>query len=206
MKNNKKILIINHRINSSSQLSKINTNQGVEIDLRSNMQNIYLNHDPFKTGELFSKWIKKFKHKLIVLNVKEEGLESKILNILKTNKVNNFFFHDQTFSSILKNKNKTKVSIRYSEYEKIENKNKLFDKIKWLWVDNFTEIKIEKKFYLFLKKKKVKICIVSPELVKKKRLNEIKKICLYLKKNNFLIDAVCTKKPKYWIRCLENEN
>ena len=95
--------------------------------------------------------------------------------------------------------NKTKVSLRYSEYEELKKTNKLFNRIKWLWIDNFTEIKIEKKFYSYLKTKKVKICIVSPELIKMNRMKEIKSIILYFKKNRFNIDAVCTKHPRLWI-------
>lgn len=192
------MIIVKHRVNTSKELKKININFGVEVDLRSKNKNIYLHHDPFKKGELFSKWIKSFKHKLIVLNVKEEGLEPKILSILKRNNVRNYFFHDQTFSSLIKNMHKTKVSIRYSEFEGLKKIDKLFNSIKWLWVDNFTEIKINKKFYSYLKKKKVKICIVSPELVKKSRSKEIKKVISYLKKNKFKIDAVCTKNSKFW--------
>ena len=192
------MIIVKHRVNTSKELKKININFGVEVDLRSKNKNIYLHHDPFKKGELFSKWIKSFKHKLIVLNVKEEGLEPKILSILKRNNVRNYFFHDQTFSSLIKNMHKTKVSIRYSEFEGLKKIDKLFNSIKWLWVDNFNEIKISKKFYSYLKKKKVKICIVSPELVKKSRSKEIKKLISYLKKNKFKIDAVCTKNSKFW--------
>jgi len=194
------MIIIKHRANTSRDLKKIDKNFGVEIDLRSDKKNIYLHHDPFKKGELFSQWIKNFDHKIIVLNVKEEGLENEIIKILKKNKINNFFFHDQTFSSLLKNMFKTKVSIRFSEYEDLKNTKKLFNQIKWLWVDNFTKIKIEKKFYAFLKSKNVKICLVSPELIKKSRLKEIKKIALYFKKNKFKIDAVCTKNPKNWLK------
>ena len=43
--------------------------------------------------------------------------------------------------------------------------------------DNFNEIKINRKFYSFLKKK-VKICIVSPELVKKVDQKKLKKLNL----------------------------
>jgi hypothetical protein len=194
------MLIIKHRINTSNQLKIVNKDFGVEIDLRSYKNEIYLHHDPFKKGELFTAWIKSYNHKLIVLNVKEAGLENKILKILKKNKIKNYFFHDQTFSSLLKSKNKINVSLRYSEYEDLKKTNELFDNIKWLWIDNFNEIKLKKKFYFFLKKKKVKICIVSPELVNKNRLNEIKKLFLYFKKNNFFIDAVCTKNPEIWMK------
>ena len=37
-------------------------------DLRSNLKNIYLHHDPFKKGERFENWIKKFNHKIKFLN------------------------------------------------------------------------------------------------------------------------------------------
>ena len=46
--------------------------------------------------------------------------------------------------------------------------------------------------------------MVSPELIKKKRQNDIKKVINYLKKNKFYLDAVCTKKPELW-RTLLNE-
>ena len=77
-------MIINkHRVNTIKELKKLSIDFGTEIDLRSNNKDIYLHHDPFKKGELFSSWIKYFKHKLLVLNVKEEGLEQKIISILK---------------------------------------------------------------------------------------------------------------------------
>ena len=194
------MIIVKHRVNTIKDLKKTDKNFGIEIDLRSNQSDIYLHHDPFKKGELFNKWARSFKHKMLVLNVKEEGLEDKILKILKKNKIKKFFFHDQTFSSLLKNMTKTHVSIRYSEYEGLQKTNYLFKKIKWIWIDNFNKIKLEKKFYQELKKNKVKICLVSPELVKIKRKKEIKKVISFLKKKNFKIDAVCTKKPKLWSR------
>ena len=146
------MIIIKHRVNTSKELGKINKNFGVEIDLRSNQSEIYLQHDPFKKGELFRKWVKKFRHRILVLNVKEEGLENRIIKILKINKIKNFFFHDQTFSSLLKNMRKTNVSIRFSEYESLKNTNHLFKKIKWLWLDNFNKIHLEKNLYKQLKK------------------------------------------------------
>ena len=194
------MIIVKHRVNNSKDLIKLNKRYGVEIDLRSQKKDIYLHHEPFKKGELFSKWIKNYNHKLIVLNVKEEGLEEPILKILRKNKINNFFFHDQTFSSMLKSMSKTKVSIRYSEFEELKKTDILFKKIKWLWVDNFNKLEIDKKLYKLLKRQKVKICLVSPELVKRSRFNEIKKIILFLRKNKIIIDAVCTKKPELWLK------
>ena len=55
------MIIIKHRVNTSKELKKLSVNFGVEIDLRSKNNVIYLHHDPFKKGELFSKWIKYFR-------------------------------------------------------------------------------------------------------------------------------------------------
>lgn len=192
------MIIIKHRVNKISDLKKTDSSFGVEIDLRSEKKDIYLNHDPFLNGELFSNWIKHFNHKLIVLNVKEEGLEKKITDILNKRKIKKFFFHDQTFSSMLKNMKKTSVSIRYSEYEKLNNTKNLFKYIKWVWIDNFNKIPDNPKFYRYLNHKKIKTCLVSPELVKIKRKKEIPFLKKKLIESKYKIDAVCTKYPNLW--------
>ncbi len=192
------MILIKHRVNKINDLKKLDKAYGVEIDIRSKGKKLYLHHDPYVKGESFTKWLKHYNHKIIVLNVKEEGLESQIIKILKKNKINNFFFHDQTFSTLLKNMNSTKVSIRFSEYEDLKNKNFLFKKIKWLWCDNFTRIDLKYNFLKYLKRKKVKICLVSPELVSLKRKKEIKKLYFNLKKKNLLPDAICAKNLKIW--------
>ena len=199
------MLIVKHRVNRIKKLKQTSKEFGVEIDLRSNNKSIYLNHDPFKRGEKFEKWIKSFRHKLVVLNVKEEGLEKKIIKILKKNNVKSFFFHDQTFSSLLTNMKKTSTSIRYSEFEEIKRKEYIFKYIKWLWIDHFTKFSLNKNFYKFLKKNKVKICLVSPELVNKKTAyKSILKIKKILLKKRFIIDAVCTKTPSVWSKLSKN--
>ena len=63
------MIIIKHRVNTISSLKKTQENLGVEIDLRSKNKQLYLHHDPFKNGVLFSKWLRHYKHSFIVLNV-----------------------------------------------------------------------------------------------------------------------------------------
>ena len=192
------MIIIKHRVNNLETLKKTPRKYGVEIDLRSENKKIFLSHDAFTKGTLLEDWIKNFNHKIIVLNVKEEGLEEKVLDLLKKKKINNFFFHDQSFSSLLKQMKKTKVSIRFSEYEDLKKKNYLFKRIKWLWLDNFSKIDMNKKFYNFLKKKKVNICLVSPELVNIKNKKKINLIFKKLLRKKILPDAICTKFPTIW--------
>ena len=86
------MIIIKHRVNNLESLKKTPNKYGVEIDLRSENKKIFLSHDPFTKGPLFENWLKNFNHKIIVLNVKEEGLEVKILDLLKKKKLIISFF------------------------------------------------------------------------------------------------------------------
>ena len=92
------MIIICHRVNAIHKLIKTNKEYGIEVDLRSLGNRIVIHHDPFSKGIFFNDWIKKFKHKYLILNVKEEGLEMKILNILKKYKISNYFFFRSIFS------------------------------------------------------------------------------------------------------------
>ena len=77
------MIIICHRINSIKQLKKIPYKYGVEIDVRDYKNKLVLNHDPFKKGETLINYLKYFKHKFLIINVKSEGIETKIYEILK---------------------------------------------------------------------------------------------------------------------------
>ena len=68
---------------------------------------------------------------------------------------------------MIKNMFKTKVSVRFSEYESLGKKDYLFKKIKWLWLDNFTRIELSHKFYKYLKRKKVKFVWFHQNLLRK---------------------------------------
>jgi len=188
-----------HRINSIKKLKKIDNNHGIEIDVRSFNKNLILNHDPFKNGDLLKNWIKFYNHKLLIVNIKEEGLEYQILKILNKYKIKNYFFLDQTFPFLVKfsHRMKKNCAFRLSDYESISTIKKIKDKIKWVWIDFFENFYFNKKDFEFLKKNKLKICLVSPELknLSSKNIRIMKDI---IKKNNIKVDAICTKKPNLW--------
>jgi len=195
-----KPLIICHRKNTIKQLIDTPTEYGVEIDVRSYNNKIILNHDPMKSGEFLDNWIRKYNHKFLIINIKEEGLEKYIIKILKNKKIKDFFFLDQSFPFLIKtlNSNETRCAIRFSEYEDIKTINNLKKKINWVWVDHFSKFPLNKSTSDNLKKKKIKICIVSPEIVKKTSVNSLKKLKNSIQKKNIHIDAVCTKNPEIW--------
>ena len=195
-----KPLIICHRKNTIKQLIDTPTEYGVEIDVRSYNNRIILNHDPMKSGEFLDNWLRKYNHKFLIINIKEEGLEKYIIKILKNKKIKDFFFLDQSFPFLIKtlNSNETRCAIRFSEYEDIRTINNLKKKINWVWVDHFSKFPLNKSTSDNLKKKKIKICIVSPEIVKKTSVNSLKKLKNSIQKKNIHIDAVCTKNPEIW--------
>ena len=88
-------------------------------------------------------------------------------------------------------------SIRFSKYENLPKTNFL-KKIKWIWLDTYDGFP-DQKILKLLKRKKKKICLVSPELqgYDKKYIDIIKNI---LKKEKIIVEAVCTKKPLEWIK------
>ena len=195
------MILITHRINTLKELKKIPPKYGVEIDVREYRGRLILQHEPFVTGEKLEVFLKKFNHKFIIFNVKSERIEFKILHYVKKYKLKKYFFLDSSFPMIknlinLKEKN---IACRVSDEEDIKTALNLKQKVIWIWFETLFPFKKSYPILKKLKKNNFKICIVSPDLHKKKikfNKNEI----LFLKKNN-LIDAVCVKfkNLKNWI-------
>ena len=183
-----------HRINLKSELSKIDNNYGIEIDLRDEDEMIIIEHDPFKSGENFENYLENYSHNGIILNIKSERIEYKILDLLKKYKINNYFFLDCSFPMIyqLNKLGEKNIAIRFSEYESIETVMLVQDMVKWVWVDCFNNFPLDQYAYKKIKEAGLKICLVSPEL-QNHSLEKIEKFRKIIIKNNFKIDAICTK-------------
>lgn len=192
--------IIVHRVNKIKNLVKVPHKYGVEIDLRDFNKDLIIQHDPFKKGDLFSKFLKQYKHGTLIINIKSERIEYKIIEILKKNKIKRYFFLDSSYPMIIDMTKKkfNHIAIRISDYESFENIEKLKNKFKWIWLEIFNNFKISKKQVDYLKRNSIKICLVSPEL--HNRPQDINKIKKFLKDNKIEIDAVCTKFEyiKFW--------
>lgn len=183
-------MFICHRINTVNELKKVPIQYGIELDLRDNLDgNIYIHHDPFAEGELFQEYLKYYQHSLIILNIKSEGIEYKVLELIKKFNIQDYFFLDSSFPMInnLIKINENNIALRFSELEDINLKIKA----KWIWVDCFTKLPINKKNYKIFKDNGYKLCLVSPELQKQE--SKIKEYKEYLKKENIIFDAICTK-------------
>ncbi|MDB9746535.1 hypothetical protein OAB07_00500 [Candidatus Pelagibacter sp.] len=194
---------IQHRVNTLRKLKNINESFGVEIDVRSINKKLILNHEPFQNAVLLDTFLKKFNHKFLILNVKEEGIENAILNCVKKNKVKNYFLLDVTIPKIfqfIKNKKKSNFCLRISKFEKLGDLNFFNRNIEWIWIDTFDgKIPLNDKD-LKRYSKRFKLCLVSPELIKTNSINLTRFIKINKYKLNFF-SAVCSKNIKTWEKC-----
>lgn len=189
------VFFFTHRINTTTQLSTIDTKYGVELDLRDYGDQLVLEHDPFTGGQLFEDYLKEYKHSGIILNIKSERVEEKVLELLKKYNVTNYFFLDSSFPMIYqlnKKYDEQNIAIRFSEFEPIEAVLKVSNMVKWVWIDCFTNFPLTPETYKQIKEADLKICLVSPEL-QGHSIDMIIEIKEEIKKNNYEIDAICCK-------------
>lgn len=193
------MIIIKHRVNSINEIVSTPYSYGVEIDLRTFGSEIIIHHDPFQEGVKFSEWLQYYNHKFLVLNVKEDGLEMFISELIEKFKIKNYFFLDQPIPSLFKFSKTSPqfASVRVSDIESTENALKI--NTGWAWLDSHTG----DWDYLLnameqLKSRNIKMCLVSPELQRTSYEKEILQLKKLTSKLLIGFDAVCTKYPHIW--------
>lgn len=192
--------IYKHRVNSKSALETVEPTFGVEIDLRTKSDALILAHDAFSQGELFEDWLSAWHGQPLILNVKEDALEEKILEVLNEHRVTDFFFLDQSYPSIRRviSMGITKVATRVSDFEDVATALKSGSD--WVWLDSFSgswEYLMEAT--KAIERNSQKSCLVSPELQRLDSSAELEGLKTLIRENELCIDAVCTKKPESWL-------
>lgn len=185
---------ISHRVNKKEELERLSHEFGVEIDLRDDLSGrIYMEHDPFKDGEDFEEYLKNYNHGTMILNVKSERIEHKILELLKKYNIAKYFFLDSSFPMIklLSNQEEKNIALRFSEFEGMDTLRAMAGKVEWVWVDCFTKLPIDNKVYKEIKEMGYKLCFVSPEL--QGQPEKIEKYAKQIKNEDIEFDAICTK-------------
>lgn len=194
------MILIAHRVNSVELLNKVPHRFGIEIDIRSIGRDLILQHDPYQKGELLSIWLDSYRHKTLILNVKEEGLESELIKLMNSKGIDDYFFLDQSFPFIVKSFKslEKRCAVRVSEFESIETAINVSGRINWIWVDCFSHFPLNKNEALRLKDAGFKLCLVSPELHGVKADEVIKQFIVAIKEDAINPEAVCTKRLDLW--------
>lgn len=191
--------IIAHRRNRIDELIATPTDQGVEVDIRSDGGRLVIHHDPFTPGEDFEAWIGHYRHGTLILNVKEEGLEARLLAILSDRGIDRFFFLDQSFPFLMRtaHQGERRSAVRVSEYESIETALAVAPMIDWAWIDCFTRFPLDRAAAARLSEAGLRLCLVSPEL-QGRPPEEIADLRALLADQAIRADAVCTKRADLW--------
>lgn len=179
-----------HRVNTINKLRNIPEIYGCEIDIRADRSNLILNHDPFKKGEKLENFLDEYKNGTLVLNIKESGIEDKVLEEVRKREIKSYFLLDVEAPYLYKaiEKGERNISLRFSEYEPIENTIVFDNKFDWLWIDVITRLPIDK--YNIEIIKKYKTCLVCPSRWNKTNIKEIKN---NLNSLNYLPNFVMTE-------------
>jgi len=192
--------LISHRRNTVSQLLATDSKYGVEVDIRSEGARLIIHHDPFVAGESFDEWINAYRHGTLILNVKEEGLEARLISLMQSKGIDDYFFLDQSFPFLVKwsRAGEHRCAVRISEFESIETALTLAGKVGWVWVDCFTHFPLCEQDARRLKGAGFKFCLVSPELQGRDAEIGIPQLASLLKERNIVPDAICTKRLDLW--------
>lgn len=193
---------IAHRINTVKELKSLPTEYGVELDLRDDLNGrIYIQHNPFEPGEDFEEYLKEYHHGTMILNIKSERIELKILEMLPKYDVKSYFFLDSSFPMIwlLSSRGEKNIALRVSEVEGLDTVRNMAGKVEWIWIDCFSKIPIGKAESDELKKLGYKLCFVSPEL--EGRDEDIEVYKQQIADMGIEMDAICTKfyNIKRWV-------
>jgi len=194
------VIIVAHRRSTRAELQSTPAQLGVEVDIRTQGSRLIVAHDPFVDGEDFREWILVYRHALLILNVKEEGLESALLEIMRERGISQFFFLDQTFPFLVKTARlgERRCAVRVSEYESVDTALTLSGMVEWVWVDCFTRFPLAAGDVERLRQAGMKLCLVSPELQGRHDPAEITALRRQLDVLGAQASAVCTKYPERW--------
>jgi hypothetical protein len=194
------MIIVAHRRNTAEQLHDTPRGYGVEVDIRSHGDRLIIHHDAFVDGESFERWLDHYAHRLLILNVKEEGLEDRLLNLMRARGVEDFFFLDQSFPFLLRTARagEKRCAVRISEFESINTAIALAGLVTWVWIDCFTRFPISGAEAAQLQSLGFRLCLVSPELQGRPGEQSIPALQSLLKREGIAADAVCTKLPEMW--------
>lgn len=190
------MLYILHRRNTVEELLAAKPEYGIEMDIRSFGSRLVVTHDPFVNAVDFKEWLDAYKHKTLLLNIKEEGIEEAVLALVEQKGITEYFLLGLSFPVLVKmcQQGFRKIALRFSEYESMETVMNFAGKLDWVWVDCFDQMHLTKTSCERLSKH-FKICLASPELEGHSTdlIREYKK-----KIAGMDIAAICTKSPDLW--------
>lgn len=142
---------------------------GTETDFRDYEQKLVISHNVAdSTCMSASDFFAMYKNQkcTLALNVKADGIQQLLKELLNKNNITNYFCFDMSIPDTLEYINADlKFFVRESEYEKI---NSLYEKAEGVWADGFeSDVWITKDYIENHRNNGKRVCIVSSDLHKR---------------------------------------
>jgi hypothetical protein len=155
--------IVAHRINLINELSQVPKKFGCEIDIRAHNSNLILNHEPYILGDRLVDYLDNYKHGLLILNIKEAGIENDVLDAVRKRNISSFFLLDVEFPYLYRESRlgERSMAIRFSEDEPIQLVYNYKNLVDWVWIDTNTQLPLNSSNIQTLSS--MKTCLVCPE-------------------------------------------
>ena len=178
-----------------------NNHFGVETDIRDLNGNLVISHDlpcdkynDILSVEIFFELYSQIGNNLpLALNIKSDGLQVDLNNLLNKYNIKNYFVFDMsipdTFNYL---KLEMNVFARQSEYD---SPAPFINQVKGIWLDEFNSHWINLDTIQNYIQKNKTICIVSPELHKRNYFKEWEDYNIIEKKLNYKDMFLCTDYP-----------
>ncbi len=178
------MLIISHRgywktqdeQNKASSFERsLSLGFGIETDIRDFRGELVISHDIGDEASMsLEKFFELYKHYetdlSLALNIKSDGLQSKLKKMIEFYDIENYFCFDMSVpDGLLYLKQSMDVFTRQSEYE--ENPS-FYSEAVGVWMDEFCEHWIDEKIIGQHIKNQKRVVIVSPELHKRDHMKE----------------------------------
>jgi hypothetical protein len=172
---------------------------GTETDIRDYKGKIVISHDIpdddcISLDNFFQIYNSYNKDLPLALNIKADGLQLKLKELLDKHKIRNYFIFDMSVpDALIYIKEKFNIFTRQSEYEE---QSPCYVSAAGIWLDEFYEHWVNEKILLAHIKNKKAICIVSPELHGRDYLNEWEDYRKIEKKLGYYEIMICTDYPE----------
>jgi hypothetical protein len=148
----------------------LNNGYGIETDIRDYNSELVISHDiPTNNAMLFTDFLTLHKKidcaAYLALNIKADGLRTKLQTALTDYDIKNYFVFDMSIpETYLYAKDGISFFSRLSEFEKTPC---FYEKSQGIWLDCFTKIWYKPELIAQYLSEGKKVCIVSPELHKR---------------------------------------
>lgn len=201
------MIVVAHRRNTLAERDATPAQYGVELDVRVAHGRVVVTHDPVlgpaeDSVDLptLDAWLAGYRGALLIVNVKEEGIEDVVRASLARAGVTDWFFLDQSMAALMKTvrSGESRVAVRVSDVEHAGTALALAGRAAWVWLDAFTPgLPVHADTLRALRDVGYRICLVSPELHGRDDA-EIDTLRGTMAGSGVTVDAVCTRRWERW--------